>query len=77
MYAAMNLNQYLEATATTQARFARIVGVTQGRVSQWVKGAPIPAERCRVIESATNGQVSVHELRPDVFGVAPSRVEAA
>lgn len=68
----MNLGQYLESSGVTQAQFAQIVGVTQGRVSQWIKGAPIPAERCRAIEAATSGQVTVHELRPDIFGPPPS-----
>jgi DNA-binding transcriptional regulator YdaS (Cro superfamily) len=27
--------------------------------------------RCLAIQAATNGAVSVHELRPDIFGNAP------
>jgi DNA-binding transcriptional regulator YdaS (Cro superfamily) len=30
-----------------------------------------PARLCRPIEQATNGAVTVHELRPDIFGPAP------
>jgi len=31
----------------------------------------VPADHCRLIERAVGGQVTVHDLRPDVFG--PSR----
>jgi hypothetical protein len=37
-------------------------------VSQWEKA---PANRVLVIEAATNGQVTRHDLRPDIFGPAP------
>ena len=28
----------------------------------------VPADRCRDVEAATNGIVTRHELRPDIFG---------
>lgn len=55
-----------------QNRLADAVGVSKAFVNQWMKGdRPVPAERCRAIESATNGAVTRYELRPDVFGEAP------
>lgn len=50
-----------------QAQLARELGITAQAVSQWISGTrPVPAKHCRAIEAATG--VSVHELRPDVFG---------
>lgn len=49
-----------------QTQLAKIVGVTAGAVSQWVRGhRPVPIERCATIEMATNGRVSRRDLRPD------------
>jgi len=38
-------------------------------VSQW---RIAPPERCRRLAELTGGEISVHELRPDVFGEAPA-----
>lgn len=65
----MNLKKYLETT--TQAAFAHTLGVTQGLVSQWVRGVTrITAEQAVRIESATEGKIKRHELRPDIFSRA-------
>ena len=64
----MDIASYLKEQNLTQQQFAAKIGVTQGRVSHWVKGATVPAERCAAIEQATGGRVTRHELRPDVFG---------
>lgn len=69
----MDIAAYLKEHALTQEEFAAKVGVTQGRVSHWLRGEKIPAERCTVIEQITGGAVTRKELRPDVFGdVAPA-----
>jgi transcriptional regulator with XRE-family HTH domain len=63
----MNLTDYLQTT--TQAEFAKRLGVTQGLVTHWVNGRTrITAERAVQIEQVTDGQVTRHELRPDIFG---------
>lgn len=65
----MKLKKYLRQTATTQAEFARRIGVTQGLVNQWLSGKTrITAERAVQIESATGGHVTRQDLRPDIFG---------
>ena len=52
---------------------AKQLGVSKGTVSSWRHGRfRIPAERCRQIEQVSGGEVSVHDLRPDVFGPPPS-----
>jgi len=64
----MNLQIYLEKNALSQEQFAKKVGVTQGAVWQWLSGETrITAERAVQIEQITDGQVSRHDLRPDLF----------
>lgn len=46
---------------------ARLVGVSGPAVTQWASGMRrVPAERCPLIERATQGQVRCEILRPDV-----------
>lgn len=57
------------ACASSQAEFARQLGVSQQVVWQWVNGRrPVPAHYCIRIEDVTRGAVSRYQLRPDVFG---------
>ena len=37
---------------------------------------PVPGPRCRDIERATDGAVTVHDLRPDIFGPPPEEASA-
>jgi len=50
----------------TQTKLAGLCGVTQGRVSQWIKEG-VPLERALQIERVTNCEVTRHDLRPDAF----------
>jgi DNA-binding transcriptional regulator YdaS (Cro superfamily) len=50
---------------------AKAADVSKQAVSQWSDDAPIPAARCRAIERASKGRITVHDLRPDFFGPAP------
>lgn len=52
-----------------QAAFAKEVGVTQGMVSGWLHNRyQVTWERAIKIEEVTNGMVTRHDLRPDIFG---------
>jgi DNA-binding transcriptional regulator YdaS (Cro superfamily) len=63
----MKLRNYIKTT--TQVELAKLLNVTQGLISQWVRGeTKITAERAIQIEKATKGKVSRAELRPDIFG---------
>lgn len=78
----MKIDRYLDRTrkgAPTQEDFARRLGVSQGLVWQWINGRTrITAERAIQIEAATAGEVTRHDLRPDVFGdPPPAKKEAA
>lgn len=57
---------------------AAAIKTTPQVVVNWRKRG-VPAERVLDIEAATGGQVTRHDLRPDIFGPAPkpSRTKAA
>lgn len=51
-----------------QSALARACGVKQGHVWHWLnKSLRVPAEYAFAIEAATEGAVTRHELRPDLF----------
>jgi DNA-binding transcriptional regulator YdaS (Cro superfamily) len=53
----------------SQSALAQALGVTPQFISQLANGSrPVPAKLVRKIETATDGQVSCHDLRPDIFG---------
>jgi DNA-binding transcriptional regulator YdaS (Cro superfamily) len=71
----MTLSDYL--STTTQAELAGRLGVSQSMVSQWLTGiSRITAERALDIERATQGQVTRHDLRPDIFGQPQQKAAA-
>lgn len=52
----------------TQTAVSRVVGVTAQAVSDMVRnGQRVPAEWCLPIEAATAGQITRHQLRPDLY----------
>jgi DNA-binding transcriptional regulator YdaS (Cro superfamily) len=64
----MTLYDYLRETNMSVARFARNVGMSRSNMLRLVKGQrKIPAERVLDLERATNGKVTRHELRPDLY----------
>lgn len=64
-HSGMDLNSYLSVSETA-AKFARRLDLPAALVSQWrTKSRPIPAERCPAIETATHGEVTRRDLRPD------------
>lgn len=57
----------------SQAAFAEALGVTQGLVWQWLHGRrKVAPHHCRRIAELTQHAVTVHDLRPDIFGPAPT-----
>lgn len=63
----MKLSDYLDKKGISQVDFAKRVGVSPGAVWQWINGYRIAAENVLPVEKATNGQVTRHELRPDLY----------
>ena len=60
----------------TQRQLASKLDVQEGAVSQWKKHG-VPAKRCRPIQELTDNKITVHDLRPDIFGPKPTSTEAA
>lgn len=64
----------------SQSALAKAIGKRQGHVWHWLnKGGKVPAEAVLPIERATNGAVTRHELRPDLYpeerGAGPQAAE--
>lgn len=56
-----------------QSSLAKAIGVKQQHVWNWLNRDGKPAaEHVLGIEAATNGAVTRYDLRPDVFGPAPT-----
>lgn len=64
------LNHLISTIYGSRARFAAAMGISSEAVRKW-ELSRVPAERCLEIERLSNGAVTVHDLRPDVFGPAP------
>lgn len=57
------------AAAGGQSALARSLGCTPQAVQRMCATGRIPAERVLQIESATNGLITRHELRPDLYPI--------
>lgn len=69
MEAKTPLQKAIDAVGS-QAALAAKIGKTQQAVSHWLKkDGRVPAELVLAVETASG--VSRHELRPDIFGLAP------
>lgn len=63
----MDLSTYIATRRGAAADLARSLGVTSPYVFQWVSRVRvIPPERCPAVERATDGRVTVEELRGDI-----------
>lgn len=76
------LERAIQKGGPTQERFAEAIGKKQSYVSMLKhrvleKGRLVPADICPKIEKATGGEITRHDLRPDIFGPAPKRKRAA
>jgi DNA-binding transcriptional regulator YdaS (Cro superfamily) len=61
----------------TQQKLAEKIGLSQQGISYLMNAADkVSAEIAIEVEKATDGVVSRHDLRPDIFGAKPSEVAA-
>lgn len=62
-----------------QKPLADLVGTTQSQIWYWLSRSKrgVPGEFASKIEDATNGEVTRHDLRPDIFGPRPDQGTAA
>jgi DNA-binding transcriptional regulator YdaS (Cro superfamily) len=69
-----NLKSHIERAIGhygSQAKLAEAMGCSQQQIAYLLKASSISAEMALKIDAATNGEVSKHKLRPDIFGKAP------
>jgi DNA-binding transcriptional regulator YdaS (Cro superfamily) len=59
-----------EAAGGKNIDLAKLLGVTESAVSQWKR---VPYQRAIEIEEKTEGRLTRHDLRPDVFGAPPKQ----
>jgi len=65
-----NLIQKAVEICGSQVALAKAVGKTQKHVWNWInRDKRVPAEYVLLIEKATQGKVTRHELRPDIYPV--------
>ena len=58
----------------SQAALAKAIGVTPQHVWNWInRDKRVPAEKVIAIEEATSGEVSRHDLRPDLYPEEPKK----
>lgn len=57
-----------------QSALASKINRQQGHVHYWLRHAKagVPPSAAIDIENALDGKISRHDLRPDIFGVAPT-----
>jgi DNA-binding transcriptional regulator YdaS (Cro superfamily) len=60
----VTLPKFLEKKS--QSWLAGQIGVSQSAISQWLRDG-VPADRVRQIVAVCNGEVSAHDLRPDLY----------
>lgn len=59
--------------AGSAAALADAVGQPRQAVDRWRRTGRVPAHHCIPIENETKGQITRYDLRPDVFGQAPTQ----
>lgn len=67
-----NAAERAAAAVGSQSALARKLGCSPQAVQRMCATGRVPAERVLQIETATNGKVTRHELRPDLYPVVPA-----
>ena len=67
----MDINPVQKAAqlAGSQSALARLIKVTPQAVQRWCETGLVPASRVLDIERSVGGDVSRHELRPDIYPI--------
>lgn len=64
----MNALQQAVDRAGSQSALARLLNVKPQAVQQWVANGEPPVKRAIQIEEVVDGEITRHDLRPDIFG---------
>ena len=65
----MDLKTYVDQERGRQTSLANAIQAQPQLVWQWANVRQVPEDRCAAIERATDGAVTVEELRPDLTWV--------
>jgi DNA-binding transcriptional regulator YdaS (Cro superfamily) len=65
-----SIHKAIELLGSQQA-LAKECGVTRAAVSKWSLGRRVSAESAMAIHKATNGEIALHDLRPDLWPITP------
>lgn len=63
----MNIVKAAIKSAGGMKTLAAVCGVRYQAIQNWRKQGRVPAERVLTVEKATGGQVTRHQLRPDIY----------
>lgn len=64
----MSIFDKLETVFGSQAELAKAIGErSRQTVGNWKARGRIPAEKCQAIAAASQGRITVKELRPDIY----------
>jgi len=55
----------------SKARASRAFGISHSYLCKILREGRVPSEQCLAIQNAVNGEVTCHDLRPDIFGPPP------
>jgi len=70
------LNKAIEVCGS-QKLLAEKLEVGEPNICRWKSTRMVPANHCLKIQEITKNAVTVHDLRPDIFGPQPSSTSAA
>lgn len=74
----MNIHTKIIEVFGSQRALAARLGVTPMAVTQWKNRGRIPAEWCRAIVDASEGEITLADVRPDLYaGLCESKEGAA
>ena len=74
-----SIRQLMQAAVTiagSEAKLGKAAGFSQNAIWTAKRNGRVSAEMAVGIERATNGAISRHRLRPDLYGTNPGQVAA-
>lgn len=61
----MNIKDWIDSKGLNSFQFAKMVGISPASISYYVQGKSASLRIAKKIQRATNGEVTIKDLRPD------------